>query len=118
AAYSNPGGSADNTSIYIGPGARWAFLRSADGQIELLAVGDLLYRVSIAGGVVDTATNSTKSTTTHGVAFGLGPGIRYWLHPQLAIGTVVGVRGDFLFADKATSKNVSVFVAVPVMGTF
>ena len=81
--------------------------------MEMIGILNVGYRNVLHGGMVSSGAESA----THGVALDLGPGLRYWVHPQFAVGAAAGVRGDFLFAPEGT-RAFSVFGAVQILGLF
>jgi hypothetical protein len=87
------------TLFGVGPGVRYAIVRSADQRVELLGSLDLGFGRTFT----DSSTTPPPmmmmgvTTTTGGFhfAYTVGPGLRYWIHPQFAMGVLAGVRGDY-----------------------
>ena len=62
------------------------------------------------------------------ITWRVGPGLRYWFHPQLAVGALVGIGGDHvrqtstdLLSDVATehdTNTISTFSTVELIGRF
>jgi hypothetical protein len=103
------------TAFFFAPGIRVAILRSHDQRVELFGQFDL------GLGTVTTETNPSPmgpqpDTTRFRLYYNLGPGVRFWPHPQFAIGTVVGVHGDFAY-DKTTDPNNTVFMSTSTTTT-
>jgi hypothetical protein len=115
------------TAFFFTPGIRVAIVRSRDQKVELFGQFDL------GLGTVTNETNPSPmgpqpDTTRFRLFYNIGPGVRFWAHPQFSIGTVVGVHGNFAY-DKTTDPNntvfmststtvTSIFAALQLMGVF
>jgi hypothetical protein len=124
-----PGADTSNasTAFFITPGVRVAILRSHDQRVEMTGQFDL--------GLGTTTTEQSPSPmgpqpeeTRFRLYYNLGPGVRFWVHPQFAIGAVTGVHGDFAYTkttppmsttSTSTSSTVtSIFAALQLLGVF
>ncbi len=88
-----PGDPADDdasTELVIMPGIRVTATRSADGRVESFVQADLGYGKIF----VSEDGESDDDTSYSRITYQLGPGFRYWLHPQFAVGASAGLRGD------------------------
>lgn len=94
AARSSGGSSESGTSLLIVPGIRVGLARTADSRVELFGQLDLGLGHWFASG-----TSSNFHFT-----YQVGPGVRYWVHPHLAIGVVALLRGDFTFTWRTSSS--------------
>jgi hypothetical protein len=121
----NASSSADSTSFVVAPGVRVAILRSRDQRVEFFGQFDIGFGTTVTGGSV-MQTPPGSSTSQFHLSYDVGPGLRYWVHPQFAVGAVTGVRGDFEF-DSVSSQGVtqsqssgltSIFAALQLTGVF
>ncbi|MSP58785.1 MAG: hypothetical protein EXR72_00305 [Myxococcales bacterium] len=117
------------TAILLSPGVRIAILRSADQRVELFGQVDLGF-----GRTFDDQTpppmGLQPERSNFQFAYDVGPGLRYWLHPQFALGALTGLRGDFGWltttttagtttSTRTTSSGItSVFAALLFTGVF
>lgn len=124
-----PDTSEATTALYVTPGVRVAILRTADHRVEFFGQLDIGL-----GGVVneESPDNDDPNTTVRRfrLFYNIGPGIRFWAHPQFAIGAVTGVHGDFALTrttvdvlgtsntTSSTTNITSIFAALQVMGVF
>ncbi|MBI5488858.1 MAG: outer membrane beta-barrel protein [Deltaproteobacteria bacterium] len=119
----------ESTAFFFVPGVRVAIVRSADQRVELFGQFDL--------GLGTVITDESPSppppqpdVTRFRLNYNLGPGVRFWAHPQFALGALVGVHGDFAY-DKIettvggtttsttnTTTVTSIFAALQLMGVF
>jgi hypothetical protein len=97
------GTSTTTTSFLLAPEVQFAMARSADHRAEL--IGAISIGVGTVGG------------NGH-VAARLGPGVRYWVHPHIALSTLVGLSGDIVMLGKNQAALVSLFGTVGVLGAF
>jgi hypothetical protein len=126
---SAPGADTSNasTAFFFTPGLRVAILRSSDQRVEMTGQFDL--------GLGTTTTEQSPSPTgpqpdetRFRLYYNLGPGIRFWVHPQFSIGALTGVHGDFAYTkttppmtnvSTSTSSTVtSIFAAIQLLGVF
>jgi hypothetical protein len=108
------------TAILFTPGVRVAIVRSADRRVELFGQFDL--------GFGTTVTDRNDNTSYFHLSYDVGPGIRFWVHRQFAVGAVTGVRGEFEFdsthvpgtnvTTSASSGVTSIFAALQLTGVF
>ena len=94
-----PGGATLTTSaqlLRIGAGLRHSFVQSADRLVDLYGAGDVSFdyqsaEVPSTGGMMPTQTMSVA-----GFSLALGPGLRLWVHDQIAVGYVARLRVTYL----------------------
>jgi hypothetical protein len=128
---SSPGSdtSQAETSFFFVPGIRVAIFRSQDQRVDLFGQFDLGL-----GTVVDEEspkpTGTQPDVTRFRLNYNLGPGVRFWAHPQFAIGALVGVHGDYAYnkttvtlgnvsQSTSTSSTVTaIFAALQLLGVF
>jgi hypothetical protein len=77
------------TQILFLPGVRYAFAGSADGRVELFGQLDLGLGKSF-----QADSNDTDFVEPTRLVYQLGPGLRYWVHPQFALGATAILRGE------------------------
>ena len=86
------------TSFLIKPGLRIALYRATESKIEIFGQFDFgLGAISFK----NDSESSNDSVTLF--AYDIGPGIRYWVHPQLYVGASAGLAGE---ASDGTETNV------------
>jgi hypothetical protein len=79
--------SSSDTLVEIVPGIQVALARSADARVELYGGLDLGFgHVFVEGGT---------EPSNFAFRFAVGPGVRYWVHPQFAIAALTGLEGRF-----------------------
>jgi hypothetical protein len=88
---------ASTTRLLFMPGVRFTFLRSADERVELFGQLDL--------GVGPTMNDPGDDAFTF--VYQVGPGLRLWFHPQLALGAHFGLRGEFTSVDTGNNSSTS-----------
>jgi Outer membrane protein beta-barrel domain len=117
---SNPGNmpfSQAQTQLLLVPGARFALLRSADARVELFGEADFGF-----GHVFFEATGGGNSPSNFQFRYQLGPGLRYWLHPQLAFSALAGLRGDYTWqgtGNVSTNSDItSIFATLAFTGVY
>ncbi len=82
-----------SSAVRFGAGARFTFLRSADHRVELVGAVD-------AGIVYATAeTTGISDASASGLTIAAGPGLRFWVHEQIAIGYLARLRFTHLSGD-------------------
>ncbi|MBI5548413.1 MAG: outer membrane beta-barrel protein [Deltaproteobacteria bacterium] len=93
-----------STSLTVSPVLRAALLRSADNRVELIAALEFGFGHVFTS---DSEATSSPNRDTSNFTFGylVGPGLRYWLHPQLALQLVTALRGQFVFTSETTTVN-------------
>lgn len=123
-----PGGgdsSQARTEIMFTPGVRVAIVRSHDQRVELfgqagLGFGTLLTEQSPA------PMGPQPSTSRFRFAYHVGPGVRFWVHPQFAFSAVALLDGAFEYdstsqngiTQKTSSGLTSIDAALQAMGVF
>jgi hypothetical protein len=113
--------SSATTSILFTPGVSVAIVRSADKRVELFGQFDMGFGTTVGDSVM---TGESVFRLTYDV----GPGLRYWIHPQFAFGALAGVAGAFAWdtqsgmagAPSTTTSSglTSIFAQLQVMGVF
>jgi hypothetical protein len=108
------------TTLVIEPGVRIPLSHSLDGRVEVFAKLDLGLGQTILHTERDGKSNDQSSTKIVVLA---GAGLRYWLHPQLALGGSSGLRVDHALASdtagsSASAEVASLFTAVELLGLF
>jgi len=107
------------TNILFSPGLRVALARSADRRVELFGQFDI--------GFGTTVTDpSSPNTSFFHLAYDVGPGVRYWAHPQFAFGGVGAVAGQFEFdktnvagtVTKVSTGLTSIIAELQLLGVF
>lgn len=109
------------TSVLFVPGVSVAIVRSADKRVELFGQFDLGFGTTVGDAL---ATGESVFRLTYDV----GPGLRYWVHPQFAFGALTGVTGAFAWdmrsgmggAPSTTTSSglTSIFAQLQFMGVF
>ena len=100
---------------------RFVLAQSQDEKVELLAA------LSLGAGHVFYESSSSASTAPGNtrLIWEVGPALRYWVHPQLAVGALAAVRGDHFSADSSSggvgsssSSLISLFTSLNLLGVF
>jgi hypothetical protein len=88
--YEGSSDSRSETQFMLLPGLRVSLARSQDRKTEVFGQFDFGWGMRLYGGDTegDPATN-------YQLMYQIGPGLRYWVHPQLSFGGVAGLRGEF-----------------------
>lgn len=118
-----------STALFFAPGVRVSILRSADQRVDFFGQFDLGL-----GGVVNeqrpAPMGNQPDVTRFRLYYNVGPGVRFWAHPQFAVGAVTGVHGDFALTKTTTSVGnssttvtqtstvTSIFAALQLLGVF
>ena len=113
------GGSSSATTVFqFVPGVSFAILRSADKRVELFGEADF--------GFGTTVVDKQSGVDYFHFSYDVGPGVRYWVHPQFAFSALAGLDGQFEY-DTTTSGGISttmssgvtsIFAQLQVMGVF
>jgi hypothetical protein len=114
----NTGTSNATTLFQFVPGVKVAILRSADKRVELFGEADF--------GFGTTVTDQTTNVDYFHFSYDVGPGVRYWVHPQFAFSALAGLDGQFEYdttsnagVSMTTSSGVtSIFAQLQFMGVF
>jgi hypothetical protein len=109
------------TSLLFTPGVSVAIVRSADKRVELFGQFDMGFGTTVGDAI---ANNESVFRLTYDV----GPGLRYWVHPQFAFGALAGLNGAFAWdfrdgtagAPSTTTSSglTSIFAQLQFMGVF
>jgi hypothetical protein len=105
------------TQVLFLPGVRYAFLGSADGRVELYGQLDLgLGKVYLN----DDGDFDPDEPTR--LVYQLGPGVRYWVHPQFGFGAVAALRGESVSLDRndfsTTQTTTTITTTFQLTGVF
>src|SRR5262249_7057051 len=95
-----------DTAIYVTPGVRVAIVRTADKRVELfgsldIGLGTTIHEESPA------PMGPQPDQTVFLLNYRLGPGVRFWAHPQFAISAIAGPQGRFswVWTSVGTASN-------------
>lgn len=117
------------TALYVTPGVRVAILRSADRRVEMFGQLDL----GLGGAIVEERPEPTgpqPDVLRFRLMYNVGPGVRFWAHPQFGLSAVTGVHGDFAYtrtsqtvgnttvSSTQTSTVTSIFAQLQFTGVF
>lgn len=94
-------GSVGSTSFLLGPGVEIAALRSKDRRVELYGTlrfgfGKTVFSETHEPTLPDNYM-SDRDETNFALNYQVGPGLRFWAHPQFAFTASSGLNGDHLF---------------------
>jgi hypothetical protein len=112
--------SSSQTQLSFVPGLRYAMATSADQRVELLG----LVNLGIGHTFTSTSSGSSSPGGNYRLLYEVGPALRFWVHPQFALGANAGVRGDHLFVDIGTGSSsssvgvTSLFTGLDLLGVF
>lgn len=115
------GGASSSTATTIFtfvPGASVAIVRSADKRVELFGELDL--------GFGTTVVDRQSDTDYFHFSYAIGPGVRYWIHPQFAFSALAGLDGQFEYdsvhnagtTQSSSTGITSIFSQLQLMGVF
>ena len=114
----NTSTSSATTSIMFTPGLSVAILRSADKRVELFGQFDMGFGTTLGDGVAN-------DEHIFRLSYDVGPGLRYWVHPQFAFGALAGVNGAFVWDTRGNNPSTttssgltSIFAQLQFMGVF
>ena len=114
----NTSTSSATTSIMFTPGLSVAILRSADKRVELFGQFDMGFGTTVGDGVAN-------DEHIFRLSYDVGPGLRYWVHPQFAFGALAGVNGAFVWDTRGNNPSTtsssgltSIFAQLQFMGVF
>jgi hypothetical protein len=83
----------------LGAGFRPTFIRSADRLVELYGAADASFEYRSADLPATGGSSPTASVSAAGFSLALGPGLRLWVHEQIALGYVARFRLTYLSGD-------------------
>lgn len=117
----NTSTSTSNTSILFTPGVSVAIVRSADKRVELFGQFDMGFGTTVGDAIA-------KGESIFRLTYDVGPGLRYWVHPQFAFGAFAGLNGNFEWDTRAANNGMpsttdssgltSIFAQLQFMGVF
>jgi hypothetical protein len=112
---------AATTTLLVTPGVSVAIVRSADKRVELFGQFDMGFGTTVGDSVAN-------GESIFRLAYDVGPGLRFWAHPQFGFGAMAGVAGMFAWdSHPATAGNpstttssglTSIFAQLQVLGVF
>jgi hypothetical protein len=114
-----------STSIMFVPGVRVAIVRSHDQRVELFGQFDLGFG-TLVNEQSPAPMGPQPSTSRFRFSYDVGPGVRFWVHPQFAVAGFTGVAGQFEYDStsqagttlKTSSGLTAIFAALQLMGVF
>jgi len=80
----------------LGAGVRQPIVRSADRRVDLYGAADAAFLYKSAETASTMAGMPTATGSASGFSLALGPGLRLWVHDQIAIGYVARLRITYL----------------------
>ncbi len=117
----NTSTSSATTSILFVPGVSVAIVRSADKRVELFGQFDMGFGTTVGDSVM-------SGEHIFRLSYDVGPGLRYWVHPQFAFGALTGLAGAFAWDTRdangptpsttSSSGLTSIFAQLQLMGVF
>ena len=113
------------TSIMFTPGVRVAIVRSHDQRVELFGQFDIGFGTLVTE-QSPAPMGPQPSTSRFRLSYDVGPGVRFWVHPQFAVAGLTGVSGQFEYdsttqmgiTQKTSSGLTAVFASLQLMGVF
>ena len=101
------------TAIALGPWLRWDMARALDGRVGLLLALDLEYGRQSMTTKIDASFTASEASAS-GVIFRVGPGIRYWATPWMAVGymtqlSISSLSGPLLAFTESTTLAPSTY---------
>jgi hypothetical protein len=72
------------TALSVGPWLRWAMGHTLDGRVDVIGALDVQYRRQSATLRTDSSLRDVTGTAS-GVVLRIGPGVRFWATPWLAL---------------------------------
>lgn len=108
--------SVDVYSYVIYPQFQIAMAQSADRRAELIA--DMSVGVGSWGtrNSLDTTPNNDESRIR--LRWRVGPGVRYWVHPQVGVSMTAGITGNHMLFSGATASQDNSVSASSLFGQF
>jgi len=82
--------------LRLGFGLRHSFAQSADRRVDVYGAADASFEYRSGEARSMTGTTPTVSPSASGFSLALGPGLRFWVHEQIAIGYVARLRATYL----------------------
>lgn len=116
-----------DTAILFTPGIRVAIVRSAENRVELFGQFDLGFGTTIHEDHPNQPNAPDRSVFN--LVYRIGPGVRFWAHPQFGISAAAGLEGDFAFntitqnglggqTQHTSTGLTSIFAALQLTGVF
>ena len=82
--------------LRLGAGLRHPLVRSADRRVDLYGAADASFDYVSVEAPTTTAGMPTATGSAAGFSLALGPGLRLWVHDQIALGYVARLRVAYL----------------------
>jgi hypothetical protein len=112
-------------AVRIGAGVRHSFVHSADRLVDLYGAGDVGFESRSAEIPLVGAMTPTQTVSAAGFSLAVGPGLRLWVHDQIALGYAARLRltylsgdGGSLEAPATASTTATSATAIAFDGTF
>jgi hypothetical protein len=90
----------------LGAGLRQPIVRSADRRVDLYGAADATFVYKGAETESTMAGMPTVTGSAAGFSLALGPGLRLWVHDQIAIGYVARLRVTYLSGEQGALATV------------
>jgi hypothetical protein len=87
-------------TLRLGAGVRQPIVRSADRRVDLYGAADAAFVYKGAEAQSTMAGMPTATGSAAGFSLALGPGLRLWVHDQIAIGYVARLRITYLSGEQ------------------
>lgn len=113
--------STSNYSFVVYPEVQYAFVQSDDQRVELIGNGSL--GLGSFGTTISPSNGADDDSSRFRLRWRIGPGVRYWLHPQFAASLIVGVSGNHLItsvsgAASSSSATTALYSQIGLVGVF
>ena len=106
-------------TMFLIPSLRTTLLSSQDKKVELFAMVDFGVGISQIDIETDMSEDYFSSdempTDINHILYQIGPGVRYWVHPQFSLGVHGGLKGDWV---RITREGVRYEESLHRMGIF
>ena len=92
--------------LRLGAGVRQPIVRSADRRVDLYGAADATFVYKGTEAQSTMAGMPTATGSAAGFSLALGPGLRLWVHDQIAIGYVARLRITYLSGEQGALATV------------
>lgn len=113
-------------TFVVGPDIQFTIVRSADQRAEIFGLTSL--GIGTWDAFSETIPDNNPSTepevdeTRLNIRWRIAPGVRYWLHPNIAAGLAAGVLGDHRIFNRENDDNsltvIAPFAQFGLLGAF
>jgi len=79
-------------TVRLGAGIRLPFVQTSDRRVDLYGAADISFDYKSGDAIATSGTTPTASVSASGFSLAAGPGLRLWVHDQVAIGYVARLR--------------------------